>query len=67
VSTYVHADELQLGDVVRRVGRPLQVGLVCGLDGDVALVRWYMNGPLDRRHKALLQRRADRAEIEVCR
>jgi hypothetical protein len=57
---YVAADDLMLGDVVRRVGRPLQVGIVLGMDGDVALVRWYANGPVDRRHRSLLQRRTDR-------
>lgn len=59
---FVPADvaDLRAGDVVRRVGRPLQVGIVQGLEGDVALVRWYADGPTDRRHIALLQRRTDR-------
>jgi hypothetical protein len=46
-----------LGDAVRRVGRPLEVGRVVGLEGDLVKVRWYAEGPIDRRHIELLQRR----------
>ncbi len=58
-SYFIRADDLMLGDVVRRVGHPMRVGVVLGTEGDVVLVRWYKDGPVDRRHKALLQRRVD--------
>lgn len=62
MSAFVAADvrDLRAGDAVRRLGRPLEIGMVQGLDGDVVLVRWYANGPIDRRHVAHLQRRTDR-------
>lgn len=59
----VEPGAVELGDVVRRVGRPLQVGVVQGTEGELVLVRWAPGGPVDRRHHALLQRRVDRAEI----
>jgi hypothetical protein len=57
VSAFTSAQDVEPGDAVRRVGHPLRVGIVLGREGDVALVRWYANGPADRRHVSLLQRR----------
>lgn len=54
--------DIALGDVFRRVGRPLEVGIVLGIEEEVIVVRWYANGPHDRRHFKLLQRRVDREE-----
>ncbi len=54
---FVPAENLVPGDVVRRVGCPLQVGIVFGIEGDVAIIRWRACGPFDRRNVALLQKR----------
>ena len=59
MSTYVAPTELMLGDVVRRVGGSMQVGVVVGFSDDVVLVKWHPAGAVDRRHRLALQRRLE--------
>lgn len=61
INSYVPArtSDLYLGDVVRRAGHPMRIGHVRGLEGDVVLVQWFKDGPIDRRHVTHLQRRID--------
>lgn len=61
----IDPDDLELGDVVRRNGDGIRIGVVVGVRGEHVLVRWRKDGPIDRRHHKLLQRRADRSEIRV--
>lgn len=61
----VSMSNIHLGDVVRRVGRPMVIGYVVGLEDENLLIRWSLNGPIDKRHHMTLQRRLDGAEIRV--
>ena len=49
--------DLRLGDVVRRAGRPLRVGIVHGVDGEDVLVRWSPAAMPTRHHYSALERR----------
>lgn len=59
----VNVADARLGDVVRRAGHPLRIGIVRGVVGEGVLVRWAPAAKPTLHHFATLERRLDG---EVC-